>query len=425
MLDFGPRNLGSVADSAVDDSASRVIQIHVSEDSAADQIVIPDAQLLVSAKFKKVGSDLTLTGADGKIIVVEGYFDLLKRPDLVAPGGGGLSADVVERLAVSETPGQYAQIGAPAGATAIGRVERLGGSATVQHSNGTVEELQIGDTVYQGDVVETRDGSQLGVSFNDGTAFNLGTNARMVLSELVYSAGGQSNSGVFSLVKGSMAFVAGQVAKSGDLRVVTPVSTMGIRGTAGQLLVSTDALGNTLTVVYSLMADPDGHIGAFDILDRAGNVVGTLRTTNSTVVVTPANQTLLTQTQQKTPEIIQAEIAVAQVLFPIFLSNPANFLQTPMQQDLQPKAASIPHGSSQALTLLPPNTGELTQLKINNEKLGGAVKDSTTSGSQSFDFFIATEEQPRNPCRWSTSAHRSTLSSRQMRTLAPLRHSRQ
>ena len=54
-------------------------------------------------------------------------------------------------------------------------------------------ELQIGDTVYQGDVVETRDNSQLGVSFNDGTAFNMGTNARMVLSELVYTASGQSN----------------------------------------------------------------------------------------------------------------------------------------------------------------------------------------------------------------------------------------
>ena len=108
--------------------------------------MIPDAQLLVSAKFKKVGSDLTLTGPDGKTIVIEGYYNLLKHPDLVAPGGGGLSADLVERLAVPETAGQYAQVGAPAGAIAIGRVERLGGSATVQHANGTVSELQIGDT---------------------------------------------------------------------------------------------------------------------------------------------------------------------------------------------------------------------------------------------------------------------------------------
>ena len=43
-----------------------------------------------------------------------------------------------------------------------------------------------------------------------------------------------------------MTFVAGQVAKSGDMRVVTPVSTMGIRGTTAQVTVSTDAFGNTI-----------------------------------------------------------------------------------------------------------------------------------------------------------------------------------
>ena len=66
--------------------------------------------------------------------------------------------------------------------------------------------------------------------------------------------------------------------------------------------MSTDAFGNAISVVYSLMADPDGHIGAFDILDNLGNVIGTVRTTNSTFVVTPAaNLTLLAQTLQKTP----------------------------------------------------------------------------------------------------------------------------
>ena len=393
MLNFEAWDSGSVPrDSAVGDSASEVVRIQVSEDSAPDQIVIPDAQLLVSAKFKKVGSDLTLTGTDGKSVVIEGYYNLLKRPDLVAPGGGGLSADLVERLAVSETAGQYAQVGgAPAGAIAIGRVERLGGSATVQHANGTVSDLQIGDAVYQGDIVETRDDLQLGVSFNDGTAFNLGTNARMVLSELVYTASGQTNSGVFNLVKGTMTFVAGQVAKSGDMRIVTPVSTMGIRGTAGQLTVTADAFSNVLNVVYSLMADPDGHIGLFDVLDSAGNIISTIRTTDLTFHVTPQGNQLMSQTLPKTPEIIQAELAAAQVLFPIYLSNPANFIQTPQLQDTQPKAASI-HGSSQAFTQFAQETGELAQIKSITVKNGGTSSSSSTSSSLMFDI-INPEQQ--------------------------------
>ena len=65
----------------------------------------------------------------------------------------------------------------------------------------------------------------------------------------------------------------------------------------------------------------------------------------------------MSQTLQKTPEIIQAELAAAQVLFPIYLSNPANFIQTPQQQDLQPKG-DPPPGSSQALTHAPQGTGD-------------------------------------------------------------------
>ena len=38
------------------------------------------------------------------------------------------------------------------------------------------------------------------------------------------------------------------------------------------------------------MADPDGHIGLFDVLDSAGNIISTIRTTDSTFHVTPQGQ---------------------------------------------------------------------------------------------------------------------------------------
>jgi hypothetical protein len=47
----------------------------------------------------------------------------------------------------------------------------------------------------------------------------------------VYDPNGTSNSTLFNLTKGTITFVAGKVAKTGDMKVDTPVATMGIRGT--------------------------------------------------------------------------------------------------------------------------------------------------------------------------------------------------
>ena len=328
-----------------DDGSASITRIEVPENKSATRIVIPDTELLFSAKFKKAGGDLILTGEDGNKFVVSGYFNQTKRPDLAAPGGAFLSGDLVERLAGPETPGQYAQVGAPAGAAVIGRVERLGGSATVQHANGVVEELNIGDNIRQGDIVETRIGSTLGVSFIDGTAFNMGASARMSITELIYDANGSSNSAVFSLVKGAISFVAGQAAKTGDMRVDTPVASMGIRGTSVNTNIVTDVNGQTVSVTYSLMQDFDGRIGSFLIFDPVTRaVIGTITTTDTVYTVTPTAAGLNALANPKTAQEIAQELAVAQALFPIFLANPANFAVPPPPD--QPKAPPAPGSST-------------------------------------------------------------------------------
>ena len=320
------------------------------QDGAANQVTIPDTELMFSAKYSQAGSDLVLTGADGHKLVVTGYFDHENHADLVAPGGASLSADLVAKLTIAQMPGHYAQAGAPAGGVVIGHVERAGGSVTVQHANGGVEELHAGDNIYQGDVVETGAGSLLGISLNDGTAFNMGAGARMVLNELVYDSGSNLNSGFFSIVKGQISFVAGQVAKTGDMRVETPVATMGIRGTTVNTTIDADINGNVVSVTYSLMTDPDGHIGSFNLIDKvSGAIIGTITTTDTSFVITPtANLGVLATQVNKTPELVQQELAIAQVLFPIFLSNPANFLSNPNPNvnpnDLQPKKGSLGSG---------------------------------------------------------------------------------
>src|SRR6516165_470959 len=181
------------------DGHARVVRLPLFDGPAPDRVEIDDTLFLFSAHFKKSGSDLILTGDDGRKLVLADYFNLPNRPAL-SSHGAFLSADLVSRLAGPDAPGQYAQAGAPAGAQVIGKCERLGGGATVQHANGVTEELKVNDVILKGDVVMTSDGSSAVLSLSDGTVFNMGASARMVLSELIYDANSTSNSAVVSLV---------------------------------------------------------------------------------------------------------------------------------------------------------------------------------------------------------------------------------
>lgn len=143
-------------------------------------------------------------------------------------------------------------------AAPIGKVVSVAGSVTIEHSQAIVLQVslasgaapaKVGDAVYRGDVVQTGPESKLGIAFSDSTAFNLSSNARMVLNEFVYNPSGTSNSMLFSLTKGAFTFVAGKIAKSGDMRLDTPVATMGIRGTTPHVEISDDGTVRFATLV--------------------------------------------------------------------------------------------------------------------------------------------------------------------------------
>jgi hypothetical protein len=131
----------------------------------------------------------------------------------------------------------------------IGKVVSATGTVTLEHASavvvqanvsGQAGQTRIGDLVYQSDVIQTGADGRVGINFVDGTSFNLSSNARMVLNEFVYDPDGKSNSTLLSLTKGTFTFVAGKVAKTGDMRIDTPVATMGIRGTTPHIEISED-----------------------------------------------------------------------------------------------------------------------------------------------------------------------------------------
>ena len=131
---------------------------------------------------------------------------------------------------------QSAPVSAPAAQPAaddpIGNVATLTGNATVTRNNASTP-LKLKDDIFLNDVLQTSANSTLGVTFNDSTTFNLTANARIAVDNFVYADGGKANAALFNVAKGTVAFVAAALAKSGDMKISTPTATLGIRGTTG------------------------------------------------------------------------------------------------------------------------------------------------------------------------------------------------
>ena len=194
----------------------------------SDAIIVPDAQLLFNGDFKRSGVDLILSRDDHELVLHD-YFKGEKRAALASPDGAHLTGDIINALTGHQ---QFAQAdGSASVGKVIGHVTKLAGTATAVR-NGVSIILNDGDNVEKGDVVQAGSNSSLGITFVDGTVFGLSSNARMVLNEMVYDPNGSNNSSLLSLVAGTITFVAGDTAKHGDMKVDTPVATMGIRGTA-------------------------------------------------------------------------------------------------------------------------------------------------------------------------------------------------
>ena len=152
----------------------------------------------------------------------------------------------------------------------------LTGSATVTRNNASTP-LKLQDDIYLNDVLQTSANSTLGITFNDATTFNLTANASIAVDNYVYEDGGKQNAAVFDIARGTVAFVAAAVAKTGDMKISTPTATLGIRGTTGLVEVPQNAsAASASNVAIKLYPDPDGRVGHIDVNDRSGARLGSL-----------------------------------------------------------------------------------------------------------------------------------------------------
>jgi hypothetical protein len=218
-------------------------------------------------------------------------------------------------------PGQYAQAGAPAAPQPVGRVETVAGSATAVR-NGVAVELNVGDLVFQGDVVQTLSNSVVAIAFSDGSAFTVNENARMALNEFVYDPNSTSNSALINLVQGTVSFIAAQVAKTGTMRVETPTAALGIRGTFITLSVSS-VDGHTVASL-GMETNPvtgEQFAGSFTLTNRITGNQMLVSQVASIFSVSPAGAM---SESAKPAEIHALEQAAFQALVPV-MAAAANF----------------------------------------------------------------------------------------------------
>jgi hypothetical protein len=170
----------------------------------------------------------------------------------------------------------------------IGNVATVTGIATVIRDRNSYP-LRVRDDIYLNDVVQTSSNSSLGITFNDATTFNLSASAKITIDTYVYEDGGKQNAGLFDIAKGTVAFVAAAVAKTGDMKITTPTATLGIRGTTGVIDVPEGAAANNANNVnIKLYPDADGRVGHIDVDDRtSGTRLGALTHGSSGFAIRP------------------------------------------------------------------------------------------------------------------------------------------
>jgi hypothetical protein len=261
---------------------NKTVHIHPAFSRPGPQSLPPSKAIIAqdsSVTRHRVSFAVWLVGC----FMLAGTANVVAMPSPVEAGDMPASLGALSGLIrLAQTQPAQPPAAAPAAGTAaaadepIGNVATLTGSATVTRNNTPVP-LKLQDDIFLNDVLQTSASSTLGVTFNDATTFNLTANARMTIDNYIYQDNGKQNGALFDITRGTVAFVAAAVAKTGDMRISTPTSTLGIRGTTGLVEVPEGAAAtNPNNVAIKLYPDPDGHVGRIEVNGRDGARLGFL-----------------------------------------------------------------------------------------------------------------------------------------------------
>ena len=121
---------------------------------------------------------------------------------------------------------------AASAAEQAGVVKIAKGVVTIERS-GAQSSATPGARVHSGDRIVTGPDGQVGITLRDNTLLSAGPNSTLVLDDFAFDSTTHGGTLQASVQRGTVAVVSGKIVKQspGAMRVRTPASVMGVRGT--------------------------------------------------------------------------------------------------------------------------------------------------------------------------------------------------
>ena len=122
-----------------------------------------------------------------------------------------------------------------------GRIKVVSGDAVIVRGGNTLP-AQNGLAVYQSDSLRTGKDGRVGITLSDDTQVSIGPRSEVRLDSFVYDPGQGQLSLVLKFIRGTAAYVSGQIAKLAPdaVRLETPAAIVGVRGTTLGIEVTSD-----------------------------------------------------------------------------------------------------------------------------------------------------------------------------------------
>lgn len=138
------------------------------------------------------------------------------------------------------------------GAAAPALAQNIGANAVVVNdvrmatqAEPQVHQARVRERVSLGNPIHTGGASHVQILLLDGTTFQIGANARVVIDRFVYDPARSASAVGAEVAQGSFRFISGSAThqRPGESGVRTPAASIGVRGTIVEGAVGPDAIG--------------------------------------------------------------------------------------------------------------------------------------------------------------------------------------
>jgi hypothetical protein len=153
-------------------------------------------------------------------------------------GGDGMALILwLAAFLLIATPGELKA----AGTAPIAQVKTVMGQVAIIRVGKRLP-VNIGDPLFEKDIVETGPDGGVGITFVDNTVFSTGPNSQLALDEFQFDSNNFRGSMLADMRQGTLAVISGDITRSspGAMKIKTPTAVLGVRGTTFAVQVYSD-----------------------------------------------------------------------------------------------------------------------------------------------------------------------------------------